>query len=67
MPLKALFLVLSIFTSKFCFHYSVIAASVKPSLTYISLSIDFVNFYVKVLFSLLSDSCKCETLHTNCP
>ena len=45
------------------------------SLTYISQSTDFENFYVKVLSTFTSkfgfldirDSCKSETLHSNCP
>ena len=40
-------------------------------LTYISWSIDFVNFYVTVTsktgFLCIRDSLKCETLHSNCP
>ena len=41
------------------------------SLTYISRSIDFVNFFVEVTskfgFLCISDSHECETLHSNCP
>ena len=34
------------------------------TLNYISRSIDFVNFYVEVCFFCISDSCKCESLHS---
>ena len=40
-------------------------------LTYISQSIDFVNFFVEVTskfrFLCISDSHECETLHSSCP
>ena len=75
MPLKALFLVFSELVIAVTLKPCIVIVLDIPSsthldpvpLTYISRSIDFVNFTSKFGFLCISDSHECETLHSNCP